>query len=101
MCIRDMLPPQEMPSPAHFAARVPLSPKLDSVNTYASPASLLPRRSRGAEFSSCLLYTSPSPRHLRISYAVFCLKKKQDIKRTTQPHIVNKHTRNTNINKDK
>lgn len=45
------LPPQEMPSPAHFAARVPLSPKLDSVNTYASPASLLPRRSRGAEFS--------------------------------------------------
>ncbi|KAH9879644.1 hypothetical protein IAQ61_001463 [Plenodomus lingam] len=42
-----------MPSPAHFAARVPLSPQLDSRNTYASasPASLLPRRSRGAEFS--------------------------------------------------
>jgi hypothetical protein len=40
-----------MPSPAHFAARVPLSPQLDARNTYASPASLLPRRSRGAEFS--------------------------------------------------
>ncbi|OAG00040.1 uncharacterized protein CC84DRAFT_1263770 [Paraphaeosphaeria sporulosa] len=40
-----------MPSPAHFATRVPLSPQLDSRNTYASPASLLPRRSRGAEFS--------------------------------------------------
>lgn len=50
------MPPQgelHMPSPAHFAARVPLSPQLDSRNTYASgsPASLLPRRSRGAEFS--------------------------------------------------
>lgn len=40
-----------MPSPAHFAARVPLSPQLDARNTYATPASLLPRRSRGAEFS--------------------------------------------------
>lgn len=40
-----------MPSPAHFAARVPLSPQLDARNTYASPATLLPRRSRGAEFS--------------------------------------------------
>jgi hypothetical protein len=40
-----------MPSPAHFSARVPLSPQLDSRNTYASPTSLLPRRSRGAEFS--------------------------------------------------
>jgi hypothetical protein len=48
------MPPREspMPSPAHFAAaRVPLSPQLDAHNTYASPASLLPRRSRGAEFS--------------------------------------------------
>lgn len=47
------MPSQElpMPSPAHFAARVPLSPQLDARNTYASPASLLPRRSRGAEFS--------------------------------------------------
>lgn len=47
------MPPREMPmpSPAHFAARVPLSPQLDSRNTYAAPAALLPRRSRGAEFS--------------------------------------------------
>lgn len=48
------MPPREspgMPSPAHFAARVPLSPQLDARNTYASPGSLLPRRSRGAEFS--------------------------------------------------
>jgi hypothetical protein len=49
------MPPREspMPSPAHFSARVPLSPQLDARNTYASapPASLLPRRSRGAEFS--------------------------------------------------
>ncbi|KAF2641076.1 hypothetical protein P280DRAFT_301732 [Massarina eburnea CBS 473.64] len=47
------MPPREvpMPSPAHFAARVPLSPQLDARNTYASPTSLLPRRSRGAEFS--------------------------------------------------
>lgn len=47
------MPPKDMPmpSPAHFAARVPLSPQLDARNTYASPTSLLPRRSRGAEFS--------------------------------------------------
>ncbi|KAF2745248.1 hypothetical protein M011DRAFT_520465 [Sporormia fimetaria CBS 119925] len=47
------MPPLEilMPSPAHFAQRAPLSPQLDARNTYASPASLLPRRSRGAEFS--------------------------------------------------
>lgn len=47
------MPPLDMPmpSPAHFAARVPLSPQLDARNTYASPSSLLPRRSRGAEFS--------------------------------------------------
>ena len=47
------MPPREMPmpSPAHFAARVPLSPQLDARNTYASPTSVLPRRSRGAEFS--------------------------------------------------
>ncbi len=33
-------------------------------------------------FYSCLLYTSPSPRdeYYRISYAVFCLKKKKIIK---------------------
>ncbi|KAF2494548.1 hypothetical protein BU16DRAFT_527617 [Lophium mytilinum] len=47
------MPPRDsgMPSPASFANRVPLSPQLDSRNTYASPASVLPRRSRGAEFS--------------------------------------------------
>ncbi|RAR13567.1 f-actin-capping protein subunit alpha [Stemphylium lycopersici] len=47
------MPPREshMPSPAQFAARVPLSPQLDARNTYASPGSVLPRRSRGAEFS--------------------------------------------------
>ena len=49
MPMRDLGMP--MPSPAHFAARVPLSPQLDSRNTYAAPAALLPRRSRGAEFS--------------------------------------------------
>ncbi|KAL5118614.1 hypothetical protein ACEQ8H_003465 [Pleosporales sp. CAS-2024a] len=55
-----------MPSPAHFAARVPLSPQLDSRNTYASPTSLLPRRSRGAEFSrACTnLHQSTLPEQL-------------------------------------
>lgn len=61
------MPPREspMPSPAHFAARVPLSPQLDARNTYASPASLLPRRSRGAEFSrACTnLHHSTLPDH--------------------------------------
>ncbi|KAF2275348.1 uncharacterized protein EI97DRAFT_450946 [Westerdykella ornata] len=40
-----------MSTPIHLAQRVPLSPQLDAHNTYASPATLLPRRSRGAEFS--------------------------------------------------
>lgn len=40
-----------MPSPAGFPDRVPLSPQLDARNTYGSPASVLPRHSRGAEFS--------------------------------------------------
>ena len=32
----------------------------------------------GSEYNDCLLYTSPSPTRLRrISYAVFCLKKKK------------------------
>jgi len=44
------MPAPMPPSPAQFTAR-PLSPQLDARNTYASPASLLPRRSRGAEFS--------------------------------------------------
>ncbi|KAF3492380.1 uncharacterized protein GIQ15_01897 [Arthroderma uncinatum] len=33
------------------AARIPLSPKLDSSHTFGSPASVLPRRSRGLDFS--------------------------------------------------
>jgi hypothetical protein len=60
------MPPAPMPSPAHFAARVPLSPQLDARNTYASQASLLPRRSRGAEFSrACTnLHQSTLPEQL-------------------------------------
>ncbi|KAF2837464.1 hypothetical protein M501DRAFT_986279 [Patellaria atrata CBS 101060] len=38
-------------NPASYANRVPLSPQLDSRSTYASPASLLPRHSRGLDFS--------------------------------------------------
>ena len=34
-----------------LSPRIPLSPKLDSSNTYGSPASVLPRRSRGLDFS--------------------------------------------------
>lgn len=47
------MPPRDngMPSPATLTKRAPLSPQLDSRNTYGSPTSLLPRRSRGAEFS--------------------------------------------------
>jgi hypothetical protein len=47
------MPPKDlgMPSPAHFLNRAPLSPQLDRTNTYGSPINLLPRRSRGAEFS--------------------------------------------------
>ncbi|KAI9869543.1 MAG: hypothetical protein M1830_005409 [Pleopsidium flavum] len=36
---------------ANFINRVPLSPKLDSSSTYGSPTSVLPRRSRGLDFS--------------------------------------------------
>ena len=36
---------------ASFASRAPLSPKLDSINTYGSAATVLPRRSRGLDFS--------------------------------------------------
>jgi len=38
-------------SSATFLNRVPLSPKLDSSSTYSSPTSVLPRRSRGLDFS--------------------------------------------------
>ncbi|KAI9869247.1 MAG: hypothetical protein M1813_000035 [Trichoglossum hirsutum] len=34
-----------------FIHRAPLSPKLDSSSTYGAPASVLPRRSRGLDFS--------------------------------------------------
>ena len=42
--------PQDSTS-ATFLNRVPLSPKLDSASTYGSPTSVLPRRSRGLDFS--------------------------------------------------
>ncbi|EEH19522.1 hypothetical protein PABG_01841 [Paracoccidioides brasiliensis Pb03] len=38
-------------SPIAGGSRVPLSPKLDSSHIYGSPASVLPRRSRGLDFS--------------------------------------------------
>lgn len=49
----------QMPSPSHFPPRAPLSPQLDSHNTYmqqsqnisASPQTSLPRHSRGLDFS--------------------------------------------------
>ncbi|KAI9650551.1 hypothetical protein NHQ30_000568 [Ciborinia camelliae] len=47
------MPPKDfMPlgSPAHINL-VPLSPKLDQSQTYGSPTSVLPRRSRGLDFS--------------------------------------------------
>lgn len=46
------MPARDMSSAtSNFATRVPLSPKLDSSNTYGAPASMLPRRSRGLEFA--------------------------------------------------
>lgn len=47
------MPPLELGSPGSgsFVNRVPLSPKLDSSNSYGAPASVLPRRSRGLDFS--------------------------------------------------
>jgi len=41
----------QMPQDSTFLNRVPLSPKLDSSSTYGSPTSVLPRRSRGLDFS--------------------------------------------------
>ncbi|KAK5102433.1 hypothetical protein LTR16_007025, partial [Cryomyces antarcticus] len=40
-----------MPSPANIVNRVPLSPQLDAHDTYGSPATSLPRHSRGMDFS--------------------------------------------------
>ena len=38
-------------SASPYAARMPLSPKLDSSNTYGAPSSMLPRRSRGLDYT--------------------------------------------------
>ncbi|KAI4216951.1 MAG: hypothetical protein LQ351_000900 [Letrouitia transgressa] len=47
------MPPRDVSSTstANLAKRVPLSPKLDLSHSYASAASVLPRRSRGLDFS--------------------------------------------------
>ena len=47
------MPPRDISttSTAKLVKRVPLSPKLDSSTTHASPSSVLPRRSRGLDFS--------------------------------------------------
>ncbi|KAL8813492.1 MAG: hypothetical protein Q9200_000227 [Gallowayella weberi] len=52
------MPPRDISSTstANLVKRVPLSPKLDPANSYASPGSALPRRSRGLDFSrACTL----------------------------------------------
>lgn len=43
------MPPKSTDDPS--VSRIPLSPKLDSSSTYGSPASVLPRRSRGLDFA--------------------------------------------------
>ncbi len=47
------MPPRDTSSTstANITKRAPLSPKLDSTNSYATAASVLPRRSRGLDFS--------------------------------------------------
>ncbi|PGH15036.1 hypothetical protein AJ79_02718 [Helicocarpus griseus UAMH5409] len=45
------MPPRMFGSPVAGGARAPLSPKLDPSHIYGSPASVLPRRSRGLDFS--------------------------------------------------
>ncbi|KAG0651519.1 hypothetical protein D0Z07_1953 [Hyphodiscus hymeniophilus] len=47
------MPPRDLmsPSTSAYITRVPLSPKLDHSQTYGSPTSVLPRRSRGLDFS--------------------------------------------------
>ncbi|KAJ4855097.1 uncharacterized protein T069G_10655 [Trichoderma breve] len=47
---RQSTPPPGTPSGAYIRP-APLSPKLDHSHTYASPTNLLPRRSRGLDFS--------------------------------------------------
>lgn len=47
------MPPRDISSTstANLTKRIPLSPKLDLTSPYASPSSVLPRRSRGLDFS--------------------------------------------------
>lgn len=46
------MPPRELMSPSStYINRGPLSPKLDHTQSYGSPTSVLPRRSRGLDFS--------------------------------------------------
>ncbi|TQV98120.1 hypothetical protein IF1G_03863 [Cordyceps javanica] len=48
---RDSTPPPAAAAPSAFGRPVPLSPKLDHSHIYASPTNILPRRSRGLDFS--------------------------------------------------
>ncbi|KAB8208368.1 hypothetical protein BDV34DRAFT_48640 [Aspergillus parasiticus] len=43
--------PSKPSGPSSLSSRAPLSPKLDSSQIYGSPGSVLPRRSRGLDFS--------------------------------------------------
>lgn len=49
------MPPKDVPdgmvSPATTATKIPLSPKLEAAHLYGSPASMLPRRSRGLDYT--------------------------------------------------
>ncbi|KAI9054276.1 hypothetical protein LZ554_001444 [Drepanopeziza brunnea f. sp. 'monogermtubi'] len=53
MPARDLIPPspKTSTSTSTYIHRVPLSPKLDHSQIYGSPTSVLPRRSRGLDFS--------------------------------------------------
>lgn len=64
------VPQPEADAPAHpsYMKPAPLSPKLDHSQTYASPTNILPRRSRGLDFSRAatslhhsMLAEQPSP----------------------------------------
>ncbi|KAF2092262.1 hypothetical protein K490DRAFT_70889 [Saccharata proteae CBS 121410] len=49
------MPPRDpaigLQTPANITSRVPLSPQLDTRDTYGSPATVLPRHSRGLDFA--------------------------------------------------
>lgn len=47
----QMPPKEDHDGPSTAVPRIPLSPKLDSSGNYGSPASVLPRRSRGLDFA--------------------------------------------------